>query len=133
MSYKKPFFLKKKMLCIIQSLFIMILFSSTFRDNINLLPPIDSGIRTSFWQFSIFGWCSPVLVLFLSIFLQSKQNGNLLDVSELKPTNCWFLGRNAFLYGFAVPVTMLLLLTVASLIRTAFVIRQSVSIQVKKI
>lgn len=104
----------------------------TFRDNINLLPPIDTGIRSSFWQFSIFGWCSPVLVLLLSIYLQSKQNGNLLDVSELKPTNCWFLGRNAFLYGFAVPVSFLLLLTIASLIRTAFVIRQSVSIQVDK-
>lgn len=104
---------------------------STFRDNMNLLPPVDSSIRSSFWQFSIFGWCSPLLLLILSVMLQARQNGNLLKVNDLKVANCWFLGHDAFLFGFAIPVAFLVLINIICLIRTAFVIRQTVSIQVQ--
>ncbi|KAK6617081.1 hypothetical protein RUM43_014683 [Polyplax serrata] len=104
----------------------------TFRDNTNLLPHVDERIRTSFWQFSIFGWCSPVILLFLSIFLQFRENGSLLKVNDLKATNCWFLSHDAFLYGFTLPVVFLIFLIFCSFVRTAFVIRQTTNLQIDK-
>ncbi|EEB10009.1 conserved hypothetical protein [Pediculus humanus corporis] len=105
----------------------------TFKNNANLLPHVDTSIKTSFWKFSLIGWCSPGILLCISIFLQSSEFDYtlILNVTDFKRTNCWFLSRKPFIYGYALPVIILLLMIIVSFIRTAIVIRQTTSLQVQ--
>ncbi|KAJ9583837.1 hypothetical protein L9F63_021813 [Diploptera punctata] len=106
---------------------------ATFRHNVNLVPHTEPRISASFCRYSLFGWGAPFILLTGALFLQLHQkSGNLLDVSTLTPTNCWFLDHDAFMYGFVVPVLVLLLADAVFLARSAAVARFIISMQVDR-
>lgn len=58
------------------------------------------------------------------MFLQHEATGDLFAVESLKKANCWFVGRDAFLYGYAAPVLILVLVIASGLVRAALAARQ---------
>jgi hypothetical protein len=78
----------------------------------------------------MFSWCSPLLFLLTSILLQGNQRGQLLDVTGLKPTNCWLLESDAYMYGYVMPVVLMFIGIFVHLVKIYIVVRYTVSMQV---
>ncbi|KAL0270440.1 UNVERIFIED_CONTAM: hypothetical protein PYX00_007851 [Menopon gallinae] len=96
-----------------------------FGDDARLSPPANANMRRTFCQYSLFGWCFPIVLLLFSVFLQRETTGDLLAVESLKVSNCWFVGRDAFLYGYACPVLLLVAAISFGLARSALAARRS--------
>ncbi|KDR22135.1 hypothetical protein L798_02099, partial [Zootermopsis nevadensis] len=93
----------------------------------------DPQISYSFWKYSLFGWGTPLLLLAGAIVLQLRQKaGNLLDTAKMQHTNCWFLDHDAFVFGFVLPVLVLLVAVIVFLARSAVTARFTVSMQVDR-
>lgn len=60
------------------------------------------------------------------------KEGHLLDNQDLKTQNCWFLDKNAFVYGMVAPSCLMACITFYYLFRSAILSRYIVSMQPDK-
>nr|XP_022902391.1 uncharacterized protein LOC111415113 [Onthophagus taurus] len=104
-----------------------------FSTNLHLTPITDNSIGKRFLRYSVFAWGLPAVLLGASVIVQYREKGGkILDTASLKEQNCWFLDKNAFIYGLILPSTLLALTTFSYLIRSALVARYVVNMQVDK-
>ncbi|KAJ8981225.1 hypothetical protein NQ317_004168 [Molorchus minor] len=83
-----------------------------FRTGLHLVPITDNRITRNFIRYSLIGWGLPFMLLGASVLIQSHDKaGKLLDTASLKRQNCWFLDKNAFVYGLLVPGCVLIGIT----------------------
>ncbi|KAG5864598.1 hypothetical protein JTB14_006745 [Gonioctena quinquepunctata] len=81
-------------------------------------------------RYSLFGWGVPLIILGASILIQFHDKaGKLLDTATLKRQNCWFLDRNAFIYGLLAPSCIFILATFYYLVCSALLARYIISMQ----
>ncbi|CAH0556810.1 unnamed protein product [Brassicogethes aeneus] len=103
---------------------------SQFRTGLHLVPITDHNITKHFLRYSLFGWGLPFVLLGASILIQYHDKaGKLLDTATLKGQNCWFLDRNAFLYGLIIPCCLIVVATLFYLARSAVLARYIISMQ----
>ncbi|KAJ8958807.1 hypothetical protein NQ318_019565 [Aromia moschata] len=101
-----------------------------FRTGLHLVPITDNHIAKNFIRYSLTGWGLPAILLGASILIQSHdKGGKLLDTASLKGQNCWFLDKNAFVYGLLVPSCILITITFYYLVRSAVLARYIISMQ----
>ncbi|KAJ3634336.1 hypothetical protein MTP99_011220 [Tenebrio molitor] len=106
---------------------------SQFRTSLHLNPITDNAIGKHFFRYSVFGWGVPGVLLGASVMVQYHDKaGKLLDTASLKSQNCWFLDRNAFIYGLLVPSAIFITVTFYYLVRSALVARYVISMQVDR-
>ncbi|GLV37733.1 hypothetical protein CBL_06566 [Carabus blaptoides fortunei] len=104
-----------------------------FRNNVNLRPAVETSICRDFFKYSIFAWGLPAIFLGASMVVQYRDKaGKLGDTKSLVSFNCWFLDKNAYIYGLLVPATVLVLTTFSYVIRAAVVARYVTSMQIDK-
>ncbi|XP_046742350.1 latrophilin-like protein LAT-2 [Diprion similis] len=82
-------------------------------------------------KYSIFAWGTPLLSLGGATMIQSQESGDLWNVTNLTPFNCWFLGKKATIYTYGLPVIFLLLLSGFYLVKAAIVARYTCSMQLE--
>ncbi|KAJ8916255.1 hypothetical protein NQ315_016395 [Exocentrus adspersus] len=101
-----------------------------FRTGLHLVPITDNQITRNFVRYSFFGWGLPSVLLGASLLIQYHDKaGKLLDTRSLKGQNCWFLDKNAFVYGLLAPSCLLVAVTFYYLVRSAVLARYIISIQ----
>ncbi|XP_018567913.1 adhesion G protein-coupled receptor E3-like [Anoplophora glabripennis] len=101
-----------------------------FRTGLHLVPTTDNHIAKNFVRYSLVGWGLPSVLLGASILVQYHDKaGKLLDTRSLKGQNCWFLDRNAFIYGLLAPSCILVAVNFYYLVRSAVLARYIISIQ----
>ncbi|KAG5888412.1 hypothetical protein JTB14_016316 [Gonioctena quinquepunctata] len=101
-----------------------------FKTGLHLVPITDNNIGSHFLRYSLFGWGVPLILLGASILIQFHDKaGKLLDTATLKRQNCWFLDRNAFIYGLLAPSCIFILATFYYLVCSALLARYIISMQ----
>lgn len=104
-----------------------------FKMNLNIAASNDNTIAKYFLRYSLFAWGVPGIFLTASVFVQYRDKaGKLLDTTSLKGHNCWFLDRNAFIYGSLIPASVLIIVTLSYILRTIIVARYVISMQVDR-
>ncbi|KAL1497053.1 hypothetical protein ABEB36_008080 [Hypothenemus hampei] len=103
-----------------------------YQTGLHLVPVTDSNISRNFIKYSIFGWGLPSLLLLGGVIGHSYNKKGIYNAHELKKQNCWFLDKNAFIYGLVIPSYLMAGLTFYYLARSAFLSRYIVNMQPDK-
>ncbi|KAK2584046.1 hypothetical protein KPH14_006496 [Odynerus spinipes] len=85
----------------------------------------------TYLKYSVFAWGAPLVTLALATLLQSRESNDFWNVVDLTPFNCWFLGTNATVYAYGLPIVLLLLASGYYLVKAAIVSRYTCSMQLE--
>ncbi|XP_076618513.1 adhesion G protein-coupled receptor E3 [Colletes latitarsis] len=85
----------------------------------------------TYLKYSVFAWGAPFLNLGVAVCLQIREANDIWNIADLTPFNCWFLGTNATIYAYGLPVVLLLLTAGYYLIKAAIVSRYTCSMQLE--
>ncbi|CAH1117781.1 unnamed protein product [Phaedon cochleariae] len=101
-----------------------------FKTGLHLVPITDNHITRNFLKYSLFGWGVPLILLGASILIQYHDKaGKLLDTASMKGQNCWFLERNAFIYGLLAPSCIIVVSTFYYLVCSGLLASYIISMQ----
>ncbi|XP_011301789.1 cadherin EGF LAG seven-pass G-type receptor 1 [Fopius arisanus] len=83
----------------------------------------------TYLKYSVFAWGAPLITLVAAIHIQTKESSDLWNIKDLTPFNCWFLGSQATVYTYGLPIVLLLLISGYYLLKAAIVARYTCSMQ----
>ncbi|KAI4480340.1 hypothetical protein M0804_010338 [Polistes exclamans] len=85
----------------------------------------------TYLKYSVFAWGAPLITLAVATLVQSRESNDFWNVVDLTPFNCWFLGTNATVYAYGLPIVLLLLVSGYYLVKAAIVSRYTCSMQLE--